>query len=296
MNESASEMDTSALTPDAPVIETTTVAEPPVTTETVAATTETPAADATTDEPAADAGTGAKRGGMLEELIEHRTVRRELQRQLEQLQPVIARLTPELEQAIRENRIIVKPQATTEDGRRTQLEATAKRLRLTLADGSPDLDAAAAVDSYVREAASAAVAPLQHETQLQKARNNIAIAVAHAEKNGYDVETIRQHYENAMRAPNGAALVADPGVAEELWYGAVGRAATAGKGRTAPATDKGKDAAPVVIPAESTGRRGATTGIQLSPKLAAIYKDNGMDPAKTAGPIVRDARGGIAME
>lgn len=257
--------------------------EPPAVVVDEPAKTEEPAAVVDGADEVADPADKPKVNGVMAEMIEHRTVRKQLEKQLTQLQPVLSRLTPEMQEAIAEGRVAVKPRATSTDQRNDQLEATAKRLRLVKADGTPDTEAAGLVDSYVREVAQAAVAPYQQMTLADKAQQNITTAVEYAKANGYDVDTIKETLENALRAPNGAAMLANPDVAKELWFSAVGRAEAMGKGRkvvpAAGVTDPAKKT-PAAVVTESTGRRGAA-GIALSPALAKVYKDHGVDPTKS---------------
>lgn len=225
----------------------------------------------------------ADKTGLLAEMIEHRTVRKQLENERQQLAPVLSRLTPELQAAIAEGRVTVRPQATTSEARTTQLEAVAKRLDLYKDDGQgnrvPDTAAAAKVDGYVRELTREAVAPLQQMTLNKDAQANIDTAMKFAEEHGYDLDTIRETYANALRAPNGAAMVANADVAKELWFSAVGRATSAGKMPKAPAV-KADDGRPAAIVSESTGRRGPSAGVQLTPALAGVYKQHGLDPNK----------------
>lgn len=258
------EIDTSAVAPVEPVAP---AAEPAI-----------EAAAEPVVEAVAEPDKPAKKG-LLEEMIEHRTVRKELERKFGELSPVLSRLTPELQQAVMDGRVVVRPMATTSDARREQLTKTAERLRLVDADGKPDLDAAERVDAEIRSVVRAEVAPLHQHDAMTAARENIAKAVAFATEHGYDVETVKSEYERALAAPNGATLVADPGVAEQLWYGAIGKATAAGKMPSKPAA--ARQAAPGAVIAEPGGRRSPGASVTLTPALAAVYKSNGMDPAKS---------------
>lgn len=245
----------------------------------------------------------AQRTGVLAEMIEHRTVRKQLETERQNLAPVLSRLTPELQQAIVEGRIIVKPQATSTDARNDQLGTMAKELHLYTEDANgnkvPDVDAAARVDKVIRERVNEGIAPMQQMTLNKDAQANIDKALAFATEHGYDLDTIRDTYANALRAPNGAAMVANAEVATELWYSAIGRATAAGKmpkaTKAAPAAER--DVRPAAIVAESTGRRGPIAGVQLTPAMSAIYKQHGMDPAKSHSATHKiDMSQGVTLE
>lgn len=245
------------------------------------------AAEPAAGEPAAEPEPVAARGRMLEELIEHRTIRKRLEQQLESLSPVLQRLTPEVQQAILEGRMQMSPPAQQPNQRREQLQQRAERLRLyTLNDAGEkvyDLDAAARVEQEIRDVAKEVVAPYEQQTLAGQATANLQKALDFATANGYDVATIEATYREVLQQPNGAAMVADPKVAETIWYQAVGRAVSSGKlpkGKAAPAAVPAP--APAAIVTDPAGRRGpAVAAITLSPGLARVYRENGVDPTKT---------------
>lgn len=219
--------------------------------------------------------------GAVAELIQNRTLVKEYKRKAAEDEPILSRLTPEMRAAITEGRVMVTPKATSTEQRNEQLEGTAKELRLHKADGTLDTEAAGLVERYVEKKAREAVAPLTQAALEKEAHANVTTAIQYATDQGYDVETVRETFINALRAPNGAAMVANPDVAKQLWYNAVGQAVSAGKlpkGKAVAETEKKSTPA---IAAESTGRRGPSAGLTLSPALAKVYKDNGLDPNKT---------------
>ena len=238
------------------------------------------------EDPAAEPEPAA-RGRMLEELIEHRTERRRLEKQFAHLSPVLERLTPDVQRAILEGRIQLQPPAAAPDQRREQLQQRAERLRLyTVNDAGDkvyDLDAAARVEQEIRDVAKEVVAPYEQQTLTGQATANLQKALDFATANGYDVATIEATYREVLAQPNGAAMVADPKVAETIWYQAVGRAVSNGKlpkGKAAPAP--AAPAVPAAIVTDPAGRRGpAVAAITLSPGLQRVYRENGVDPTKT---------------
>lgn len=267
-----------------------------------------PAIDTSALEPepaAVVAPVKAEKTGVLAEMIEHRTVRKQLETEKQAWAPVLSRLTPEMQQAIVEGRVLVKPAATTTEGRNEQLEATAKRLDLYKDDGAGnrvlDTGAAAKVESYVRDTARAEVAPLKQEALNKEAQYNLNVAVGAAKAHGYDdegVAIIRQTFENALRAPNGAAMLANADVSKQLWFSGVGQATAAGKmPKATKAAPVERQGAPTAIVAEATGRRGPTAGVQLTPAVQAIYKQHGMDPAKAHSATHKiDMSQGVTLE
>lgn len=245
------------------------------------------AAEPAAGDPAAEPEPVAARGRMLEELIEHRTERRRLEKFYANLSPVLERLTPEVQRAILEGRVQMQPPAQQPDQRREQLQQRAERLRLyTLNDQGEkvyDLDAAARVEQEIRDVAKEVVAPYEQQTLTERATTNLQKALDFATANGYDVATIDATYREVLAQPNGAAMVADPKVAETIWYQAVGRAESSGKSRKPKAAAQPAAVpAPAAIVADPAGRRGpAVAAITLSPGLARVYRENGVDPTKT---------------
>lgn len=238
-----------------------------------------------------------KHTGAVAELIAKRAELKLANARLAQIDsdPAIQRLTPEIRQAITEGRVIVQPKPAAADLQAVELGKTANRLGLVKQDGTPDLEAAARVDGYVREVAHAAAAPAQQAILSQQARANIDEAVRAATASGYDADTvavIRETFQKALNAPNGAAMVANSEIAMELWHSSLGRAVSAGKLVTPKKTTTpagGPAGAPVI--AEPTGRRAAASVVQLSPGVAQVYKNAGLDPTKT----ITATRGTIDM-
>jgi hypothetical protein len=142
------------------------------------------------------------------------------------------------------------------------------------------------------------VAPIQQRELLKVAQSNRDAAVAFAEANGYDVETIKEHFDGLMAAPNGVAMLADQAVAQQAWRTAVGLSVERGK----IPTPKPRAAAPSpsAIPAAPAGRRTpAAAAIQLSPAVEKVYRDAGVDPHKTPAatkPVTADAHGYVTLE
>lgn len=239
-------------------------------------------------EPAVATAEKPKHKGAVAELIARREETRLLRERLQSLEndPAIQRLTPEIKQAIAEGRIVVAPKPTPADTQTQALAKTAERLGLLKADGTPDLEAASRVDGYVREVAHAAAAPAQQAILTQQADRNVAEAVRFATESGYGADTIaviRQTFENAKNAPNGAAMVANGEIAKELWFSALGKAEASGKLVKQPKKAAVTTGAPVTAPivAEPTGKRTTAAVVNLTPKVQALYKSHGIDPAKS---------------
>jgi len=249
-------------------------------------------------EPAADVVEKPRKPGMLEELIETRTRLKQAEGHLKSLSPVLSRLTPEVQEAIAEGRLVVQPRQAAPDAERERLKSVAETLGLLKADNTPDIDAARRVDTYVQGTVKQHVAPLHHASLTGQAKVNVDKALAFATEHGYDVDTVRETFMDVLNQPNGAAMLAQAKVAETVWFQAVGRATAAGKLPTKAAPVKA--ATPAAVITEGTGRRGApASSVQLSPQLAKVYRDNGMDPAKmrsaTKPPTV-DPRGSMELE
>ena len=275
---------------------------------------------AAVEEPAADEPAPAaqpepekrKPTGAVGELMELRGAARELRSRLERYEqdPVLQRLTPEMRQAIAENRIVLAPPKTTADAERERLTKIAERLELRKADGTPDLDAANKVGAVIREAVQEETRPALERAQsvermmyADKARGNVDAAVAAAKTNGWSDEAqafVREQFE-AAAAMNPAVLL-DQGVAMEVWDATVGKLHRLGKiapkAAEAPAKQAGRSAA-APIPPEPTGKRGpAAAHLTVSPAVAAVYRQNGMDPAKsfTAQKGTIDMSNGMELE
>lgn len=271
-------------------------ADPPAATTPPAesATTETPEApaqEAATEQPAdpsaephTETPAAEKKRGMLQELIEERKARQELERRLSAVSPVLQRLTPEIQQAVMEGRLVIQPPQASAEAEKARLEAVAKDLQLYRQENGQyvlDLDAAKRVDTYVRGTVQQAVEPVRHMTLHEKAQAHLNHARAFAAQHKLDVETVDEVFGEVLAQPNGAELLANPNVAARVWETAVGR--MHGKGKlTAPApAQPAKQPPPAAIITEAGGRRGpATSAIQLSPGLAAVYRDHGVDPNK----------------
>lgn len=246
-----------------------------------------------------------KKRGLVEELVEERRERKELTKRLDALQndPVLARLTPDMRQAIAEGRMIMAPPANSREGETARLTTVAERYGLVKADGTPDLETAKRVDAGIRETVREEIAPLQNMTLGQKAAHYTNIAVDHALKTlGPDQAAIvREEYETILRQPNGAKVLSQPEVAKTIWRQAMGRLVEEGKYVTPKPAAPGAGepgAVPPPVPAPGTGRRAPTQGVTLSPAVQKVYRDNGLDPSKAASAVkmpVADAQGYISL-
>lgn len=285
------------------------VAEPVAAAEPAAEPVEEPEAPA---EPAAPAPEKRKPTGAVAELIAKREETRLLREQLQRYEnnPALRRLTPELEAAIAEGRIVVQPPKSNLDEERERLKQTAEELGLLKQDGTPDIEAAGRVDRVIQRQVKQAIAPVvertrtvEHQTLTEKAHQNIAEAVRAAEANGYDKDFVQAEFTKALHAPNGAAMLANGEIAMQIWDATLGKLVRAGKmPQAAPAAEPAKPAkgAPVAAPviAEPTGRRGPSAGVVLSPALKSVYAAHGLDPAKafstTKGSV--DLTQGVELE
>lgn len=247
-----------------------------------------PSDEPASGDPPADPAAPPKRqpSGAVGELIQLRKESKQLRERLQQIEssPVLQRLTPEIQQAILDGRVQIAPPQSTREAEKERLTSVAEQLGLVKQDGTPDLDAAKRVDTFVRGTVQQAVEPVRQGTLAEKANENYARAIAFAEQNGFDVETVQEVFDEIRSQPNGAELLAQRKVAERMWETAVGRMHTRGK-----ATGNGKkpgaaavDKPPAAVITEPTGRRGGSaTTVQLSPTLAKVYKDAGVDPSKS---------------
>lgn len=237
-----------------------------------------------------------KKETLFSEMVEHRTVRKQLERERAELAPVLSRLTPELRQAIADGRVMVKPLASNSDERKQQLTQRAKRLRLYTTDAQgnqvPDLDAAQRVEAEIRSVAQEIVQPFKDMSLQQQAQHNVDVALSHAKQHGFDEEIVKEVF---LSAPH--AVLADPKLAETLWTQALGIMAQRGKLTTTGAAVKPEEKKPVAVISEPTGRRAPSNGIVLSPALAQVYKNNGVDPNKTFTATHKvDFSGAIELE
>lgn len=230
--------------------------------------------------------------GAVAELIALRREKKVLAERLQQFEsnPVINRLTPEVQQAIMEGRLQIAPPQGSREAEHARLTDVAQTLQLYKVDAQgntvPDLEAASRVSNFVRTEVRQAVEPVRQSTLAEKAQHNVKLAIQHAEQNGLDVDIIREEFLTVLQQPNGPQMLAQQNIAKQVWRAAVGRMHEEGrltkkeaKAAVAAGPD-GKTPAAVVI--EPSGRRGsAGTGIQLSPALQRVYQDNGMDPSKS---------------
>lgn len=255
-------------------------------------------------EPVADPAPAAKPKHILvplSELIEERTRARVAERRLAELEPTLSRLNPDIELAIREGRVQVQPKQTQPDAERARLTAMATELQLFKPDTTdPDLDAAARVDRVIRSTVQREVQPLrevqqqsQHQSLQAQAKANVDAAIKYAAENGYDVATIAEVFNATLASPTGAQILAQRDLANQTWKLAVGEAAIRAKAAP-PQSPKAPAAAVVVAP--PTGRGSSTATVTLSPAIAKVYRDHGIDPAKPGSkPLERDANGFISL-
>jgi hypothetical protein len=248
---------------------------------------------------------------LLQEMIEHRTARKQAEQRLQQYEqdPALQRLTPEIRQALAEGRILVKPPASNADTERERLAAQAERFGLYKADGTtPDLDAARRVVEAIREEVKDVVAPLKQEAQqtrvmsLQdKANKNLGDLWTRAAADGIPqdaMEIARKEFEAVMTQPNAAHMLSQPEIVETVWERALGKAYRAGKLTAAAPAKPPKQTTPA-ISADAGGRRAPSASISLSPSMARVYSNHGLDPSKAASagkPPVVDARGSMELE
>lgn len=260
-----------------------------------------PAAAAEPAEPAAPRGA-------VKELLENRRALKESQQRLAQYEndPALRLLTPELRQALAEGRIITKPQTTTADAERERLTELAHDGGFVTADGKPDLDAAARADKLIQKVAARVAAPaMQRVQQLEAsshtstANGNIAAVWTQAQKDGIPAEAmavVTQEFQVAMSQPNAAQSLAQPEIVNAIFERAIGRAFREGKlsGKAAPVKPAG--AQPIV--AEPGGRRApAASALQLTPQIAAVYANAGLDPSKTpSAKALKVVAGGVELE
>jgi hypothetical protein len=248
--------------------------------------------------------------GAVKELIETRRLAQQLQEQLAQYQrdPALQRMTPEIRQAIAEGRVIVKPAPTQADVEQERLAAQAKELGLVKEDGTPDLDAARRVDGVIRRTVSEVVAPIQHQAQqlqsmtMQERANATMQAIwTEAQARGISADALAiadAEFRQMMAQPNAELMLSQREIADTVFQRAMGKAFMLGKLQTPAAAPAPKPKTPAII-TEAGGKRGpAAAAIQLSPGVAAVYSNAGMDPTKApsaAANLKRDPRGGVEL-
>jgi len=272
---------------------------------------ETPAAEATpAEEPAAAAepepAPEKKPNGLLAELIEERKARRALEQQITHYAPVLQRLTPEMQQAILEGRVLAEPPKSNREAERERLAAVAEQVGLYKVENGqrvPDLDAAKRVDGLIRSTVREEVAPMQHQAAFDVARKHYAEALNVAANYSPDVQAVvKEEFDALLSMPNGAQMLRDGKVAMRAWDAAIGRAVREGKltpaqGAAATAA-AAKPSTPPAIPADTTARRApGQAAIRLSPALQKVYRDHGLDPATASTSRPRlDYAAGVDLE
>lgn len=224
--------------------------------------------------------------GAVAELIALRKEKKDLAQRLDQFErnPVMQRLTPEVQQALLEGRISIAAPEATRAAEQQRLQDVAEALQLYKVDGQgqtvPDLDAARRVDKLVRSTVQDAVAPVRHMTLSDKAQANVDKAVTWAQQNGLDVDIVKDEFLSILAQPNGAEMLAQATIAKQVWRGAIGRMHEEGRLTKKEAAAATK-AAPVAVITEPTGRRAsAAAAITLSPGLAKVYQEAGLNPNK----------------
>lgn len=267
--------------------------------------------DAAADAGAAsDAGATQRREptGAVKELIDLRKTTADLRTQLDQLQrdPVLTRMTPEMRQAVLEGRIVVGPPAGSREAEAQRLTAVADRYGLYKVDAQgnqvPDLEAAERVDAGIRQTVREEMAPLQTRTLQQQAQANINAAWdASVSKLPADArEIVHAEITALMGTPNAAQLLSQPAVLQAAIDKAIGSAFRAGKltvAQVAAAAAGGGAPTAEPSPAPATGRRApGQAAIQLSAPVAAVYKNAGIDPAKSFSSTLKPTTNPHAIE
>jgi hypothetical protein len=93
-------------------------------------------------------------------------------------------------------------------------------------------------------------------------------------------------------------MLSQPEIVETVWERALGKAYRAGKLTAAAPAKPPKQTTPA-ISADAGGRRAPSASISLSPSMARVYSNHGLDPSKAASagkPPVVDARGSMELE
>lgn len=278
-------------------------AEPDAAVEGVETATETPAEEAVV-EPAPEPEPKQHKGAVAE-LIANRKALREEREARARLEGRLAQIDRDLQ----DGRILRQAPRVAADVDRDRLTKTAERLNLHTVDAAgnkvPDLDAAARVDAWGRELVQENIAPIQHMTLRDKAIANRNEAIRYATEHGVDVDTVQETFDSVLSQPNGAQLLSQSEVAMTVWRQAVGESVIRGKlpkGKAAPVAAAGAPArtTPAAIVTEAPGRRGpAAAAIKLSPALARVYKEHGLDPTKTVSAtktFATDKNGDIILE
>jgi hypothetical protein len=231
---------------------------------------------------------------MLAELIEERSTRKALEAKVR-----------EFDEAVRSGRLVQHqpaPPTPAAELERQELEGVAKELGLYTKDANdqviPDIDAAKRVSRFVDNRVTAKVAPVQRMTLADKAAYNRQVAIQHATTHlSPEVAAIvQQEFDDILGNPNGAELLSQEKVARTVWRQALGRAVEEGKMTNAAAKAAAKTDPPPPMPAPPGGRRGPTASITLTPSQQKVYRDNGLDPAKSTTTLTMDRTGGIALE
>jgi hypothetical protein len=244
----------------------------------------------------------AAKGSMLQDLIAARKEAKEAKQALQTLQPVLSRMTPEVAQAIKEGRVVIKPQQSQPEAERARLEQVATDLGLFKADNTPDTEAAERVSRYVRSEVNQRVAPVERVTLEDKANKTIAaVWTNHAKGLSEDaLAIVREEFDAAMAMPNAAQALSQPEIAETVMQRALGRAYTMGKLTGTPAPAPAKKQTPAAIITEPGGRRApSAAAITLTPTQQAVYRNHGLDPSKASSattPPQVDARGSMSLE
>lgn len=310
------DLDTSAVSPEAPAADDTAAAVETV--EDVVEDDSPNADDAVVEEPAAEGAPpkltleqqieevesgrrSVRPGSMLHQLITNRQAAKEAKRELARLQEEQRRAGQPTAQQIEEAR------QRTEAAQQQALKDVAEELGLFYVDDDGrkvyDLEAARKTDALLtrkmRAELDRALAPQREQAVRQAAQGNLDKVNAHLQATKVPAAAARHimsAFINIAQTPNGAQMLADKVFAERLWFNAYGEAAAAGmlngyvppaQGAQPPPTQQPgapgrKPAAPPVIDAPSTGRRPAAPAVQLSARQRAIYKEHGINPDAAA--------------
>lgn len=272
-----------------------------------------PVEEAEPAEGAAPAETPRRKpSGAVAELIALRREKQQLQARVQQFEsnPVLQRLTPDMQQAALEGRLTIQPPQGSREAEERRLTAVADKFGLYRTDAQgqqvPDLDTAKRVAAGIRDIVKEEIAPVRYATLADKANANVHEAVRAATAAKYPdeaVNIIKAEFHGVLSNANGAEMLSQPEVAMRVWDAAVGRAVREGAmtvaqgakalAQGAPAMPAGGH--PAVVLADATGRRGNAASIQLSPQLQSVYAAHGIDPAKTKAPKV-DQRGHMELE
>lgn len=240
--------------------------------------------------------------GAVAELIQRREEARLRGEEAKQLRERLA----EYERGIAEGRILVKPAPTTADKEAEYLTAQAKELGLVKEDGTPDIDAARRVEGVIQRTVAKAMAPAQQQVQTlqamtmqERANATMATIWTEAQAKGIPADALaiaEQEFRQVMAQPNAELMLSQREIADTVFQRAMGKAFMLGK-LAAPAAPAPKVKTPAII-TEAGGKRGpAAAAIQLSPGIAAVYSNAGIDPNKTPSvtTLKIDPRGGVEL-